>query len=284
MFTYIDQFLADPKAMLIFFLLAFPGRILALSMHEFAHAWVANRCGDPTAKYLGRLTLNPIKHLDPIGTVMMLVLGFGWAKAVPVNPRNYRNLRRDDLLVSIAGVTTNLIMFLLGYIVLAAFIIIALKQLPSGGWMFTSADSFVTTYQGARALVYGGAQYYIPLENLFQFAAYGETITEILIQPVFGRMAGYIYQMIGYFVQVNLCLAIFNLLPVPPLDGYHVLNDLLLKRSLFASPKVARTAYGVLMLLMFTGVLGDGLGYVINFVFNSIGSGMNALVGLAGLF
>ena len=67
MISYIDEFFRDPKGMLIFFLLVFPGRILALSLHEFAHAWVANRCGDPTAKMLGRMTVNPLKHLDPLG-------------------------------------------------------------------------------------------------------------------------------------------------------------------------------------------------------------------------
>ena len=91
MLTYIDEFLAHPIAVLTIFLLAFPGRIIALSAHEFAHAWVAHRCGDDTAKMLGRMTLNPLKHLDPLGTAMMLLVGFGWAKPVPVNPRNYRN-------------------------------------------------------------------------------------------------------------------------------------------------------------------------------------------------
>ena len=105
MISYIDEFFRDPKGMLIFFLLAFPGRIMALSLHEFAHAWMANRCGDPTAKLMGRLTVNPAKHLDPLGTVLMLVVGFGWAKPVPVNPRNFRNPRWDDLKVSLAGVT-----------------------------------------------------------------------------------------------------------------------------------------------------------------------------------
>ena len=283
MFSYIDSFLADPKAMLIFFLLAFPGRIVAIAAHEFAHAWMANRCGDPTAKNMGRLTLNPLRHLDPLGTVMMLLLGFGWARPVPVNPRNFRNLRRDDLKVSLAGVTMNLILFLLGFVALAAFIIAALKTLPQASWMFSQESTFVTNYLGTPSLIYDNAQYYLPIKTLFQLAPYGETISEILIEPAFGRLASYIYQMLGYFVQVNIVLAVFNLLPVPPLDGYHVVNDLLVRRSLFASEKASRIAMAILMVLMFTGLLGDGLGYVVNFITDGVGAGVNALAGLIGL-
>ena len=115
MFSYISSLFTDPLATLGFFLLAFPGRILAISAHEFAHAWMADKCGDPTARMYGRLTLNPLKHLDLVGTLMMLLLGFGWAKPVPVNPYNFRNYRKDDLKVSLAGITMNLILFLAGF-------------------------------------------------------------------------------------------------------------------------------------------------------------------------
>ena len=131
MISYIDEFFRDPKGMLIFFLLAFPGRILALSLHEFAHAWVANRCGDPTAKMMGRMTVNPLKHLDPLGTILMLVVGFGWAKPVPVNPRNYRNYRRDDLKVSLAGVTMNLLLSLLGQVLMFLLLAAAIRAAAS---------------------------------------------------------------------------------------------------------------------------------------------------------
>src|SRR4030065_2847355 len=86
-----------------------PPILLALRIHECAHAWVANRLGDPTAKMLGRVTLNPIKHLDPIGTLMLFFSGlFGWAKPVPVNPRNFRNIGRDMMWVSLAGALAHL--------------------------------------------------------------------------------------------------------------------------------------------------------------------------------
>ena len=90
-------------------ILTAPPILLALTIHECAHAWVANRLGDPTAKMLGRVTLNPIKHLDPIGTLMLFFSGlFGWAKPVPVNPRNFRNIGRDMMWVSLAGPLSNL--------------------------------------------------------------------------------------------------------------------------------------------------------------------------------
>ena len=91
------------------FILRIPPILLALSVHECAHAWVAYRLGDPTARMLGRVTLNPLKHLDPIGTIVLLVSGmFGWAKPVPINPRNFRNISRSIVLVSIAGPLSNL--------------------------------------------------------------------------------------------------------------------------------------------------------------------------------
>lgn len=87
-----------------------PAVVISLSFHECAHAFVAYRCGDPTARNLGRMTLNPIKHIDPIGFVMMLLVHFGWAKPVPVNYRNFNKPKRDIILVSVAGITANLLL------------------------------------------------------------------------------------------------------------------------------------------------------------------------------
>ena len=233
---------SDPRSTLMFFLLAFPGRILAISCHEFAHAWVADRCGDHTARMMGRLTINPMKHLDLVGTLMMLLLGFGWAKPVPVNPRNYRNYRRDDLLVSIAGIAMNLALFVLSFFACAVLVF----------HVFRSAGA---NSDQARDFVY-----------------YAASLNSTYIAQISGsRMLGYIYEMLTYFVLVNISLAIFNLLPVPPLDGYHVLNDLALKRNLFASAQAARTAMTVLFVLMFTGFLGTGLSYAVNAVLSGAG-------------
>jgi len=247
--------MSDPKNALIMFLLAFPGRILALSVHEFAHAWMANRCGDPTAKMMGRLTMNPFKHLDLLGALMMMFIGFGWAKPVPVNPRNFRNYRRDDLKVSIAGIALNLIFFLLGFVVLALFLCSALRRI---------------------GLPVGDDYYLYLLKN----APY---VNEEIIAMGYGRLAGYLYRMLAYFVQVNIVLAVFNLLPVPPLDGYHVVNDLMIHRPLFASEQTARRAMGLLFVLMLTGVLGRGLGYVVDLTFGGMGSLMHALLSIFGM-
>lgn len=261
MISYVDEFFRNPKGMLIFFLLAFPGRILALSLHEFAHGWVANRCGDPTAKMMGRLTINPFRHLDPLGTVLMLVVGFGWAKPVPVNPRNYRNLRRDDLLVSLAGVTMNLVMFVISLALMAVFVAVALGRVPEGNLLTTGVKVFRMNYLGKDALIYPGDNAYIPVLLLLQNLPY--LPADYLIAPVFGEVAGYLYQMLGYFCMTNLVLCLFNLLPIPPLDGYHVLNDLVLRRrQLFANPQTARIASAVLFVLVLSGVLGRALGWL----------------------
>ena len=279
MLHYFDEFLNDPKGMLIFFLLAFPGRILALSLHEFAHAWVANRCGDPTAKQLGRLTVNPLKHLDVMGTILMLVVGFGWAKPVPVNPRNYRDYRRDDLKVSVAGVTMNLIMFCLSMVLLTAFAAFALSRIPQGGMTTTDIPVFRMNYFGTDALIYTAENIYIPVEQLMLNLPYAG---EYLVTPAFGSVVGSLYQMLGYFAVTNLVLCVFNLLPVPPLDGYHVLNDLLLRRrQLFANPRTAQIASTLLFVAVLSGWVGKALGWVDTQVLT--GAGRLAIAALRAL-
>lgn len=270
MFSYIESFFTDPKGTLMFLLLALPGRMLAISAHEYAHAYVADKCGDPTARNLGRLTLNPFKHLDLLGTLMMLVLGFGWAKPVPINPRNYRNYRKDDLKVSLAGIVMNLIMFLIGFTLLGAMMAIALNV--------NRESVYVTRHLGQEVLVSGS--YYYSLKDVFCNAPY---LSEVLIAPAMGRMAGYIYEMISYFAQVNIILSIFNMIPLPPLDGYHVVNDLLIKKPLFATRKAATIATGVMLALMLTGVLGEGLYYVQQAIFSGLGNLLLRLFGLFGI-
>lgn len=282
MLRYIDELLENPIPMLTFFLLAFPGRILALSAHEFSHAWVANRCGDPTAKNLGRLTLNPLKHLDPMGTVLMLLVGFGWAKPVPVNPRNYRNYRRDDLKVSLAGVTMNAILFVLSMLAMIAIAAAALSRIPAGSALTASGAMVRADYNGAASLLWqeGSARYYAPISSLLAQLPYA---AETLVTPVFGAVPGYLCQMLGYFAVTNLMLCIFNLLPIPPLDGYHVLNDLVLRRSLFADPRTARIASSAMFVLVLTGAVGRVLGWVSTRVLGGFGRLAEAVLRALGL-
>lgn len=268
MLTLLEELIADPRGILIVFLLALPGRLLALSAHEAAHAWVADRCGDPTARLDGRVTLNPLKHIDPLGFFMMIVVGLGWAKPVPVNPLNYRNYRKDDLKVSVAGVTMNLILFVVGCIVMYLFAILALAQLPVAENLYaTSAEMFRTVASGQPVFVSG--EYYYSIREMMH---YGTGLSDLLITPVFGQMAGYVYQMLAYFVGTNLMLAAFNLIPLPPLDGYHVLNDLVLKRPLFADRRADVVGNALLYIGLFSGVLDEFLGWIYNGVLVGVGN------------
>ena len=268
MFGYIQEILADPKGVLLIFLLALPGRLLAISAHESAHAWVANRCGDPTARLMGRISLNPLKHLDPVGLLMMVLFGFGWAKPVPVNPLNFKHYRKDDLKVSVAGVTVNLLLFLTGTLLMYGVVAWALARLPyyARDW-FVTKDMYRTVYNGVPALVSGGYWY-----DLTELMRYGTSLSDILIAPVFGKVAGYFYQMLAYFVTTNLVLAVFNLIPLPPLDGYHVLNDLVLKRPVFADVRSQQVGTLLLLAGVLTGVLDKELGWVYSGVMDQIGA------------
>ncbi len=198
----------DPQAFLMQLLINLPAILFSLSFHEAAHAYAAYRCGDPTAYMLGRLTLNPIKHMDPLGLLSMLLLGMGWAKPVPVNPRNFKSYRRDDLIVSIAGITANMILFV------AALIVI-----------FFTLWIQVATRSSSPAV-------------------------------------GYAMEMLYAFVTVNLTLAFFNLIPIPPLDGYHVLNDLALKRPLFTSQQASYAGMALLLILNRTGLISRYLNFI----------------------
>ena len=126
----LNGIMSDPVGWLKSLLIMLPGILLALSVHESAHGWVAERCGDDTARLMGRITLNPLKHIDPLGFAMMFLAGFGWAKPVPVNPLKYKNYRSDDLKVSLAGITANLCLFFICFLILAMIFSFALAKLP----------------------------------------------------------------------------------------------------------------------------------------------------------
>jgi Zn-dependent protease len=153
--------------------------VFAICVHESAHAWTANKCGDPTARMLGRISLNPIKHVDPIGTVLVPLIGMisgigfiGWAKPTPVDPRNLRHPVRDDILTSVAGPVSNI---LLGVVAVAVLFVLARVA--------------------------------------------GNAGPNSIAQPI--------ALLCGAFISVNILLAAFNLIPIPPLDGSHVVRHML---------------------------------------------------------
>jgi Zn-dependent protease len=158
--------------------------LFAICVHESAHAWMANRLGDPTAKMLGRISLNPIVHIDPFGTIIMplllIVMGFppfGWAKPTPVDTRNFKNLVRDDILTAVAGPVSN---FLTAFLSVVALAII----------LHGSSRGIGQDFRGANVVE--------PLAKLFSFA-----------------------------ILINVVLGVFNLIPLPPLDGSHVIRHFL---------------------------------------------------------
>lgn len=170
-----------------------PGVIIGLSFHEFAHAWTAYKLHDPTPKMQGRVTINPMAHIDWLGFVALLFCGFGWGRPVEINPSNFRNRRRDDLIVSAAGVVMNLII----------------------------------------AVVFG-------FVAKFMLMGLGNAIN--------GTGFAYIaWQMVMYIIMINLVLMIFNLIPVPPLDGFQIVGELFNLKSTEIYWKLYQ--YGTLILL-----------------------------------
>ena len=191
-------------------ILSIPAVLWAISFHEFCHAYAARRLGDPTAEMQGRLTLNPIKHFDPIGALMLLFVGFGWAKPVPVNTRYFKNIRRDMFIVSIAGIVGNL---------LTAFVfVMIMRTLPQ----------------------------FIPL----------------------GVAGGLFIQIM---ILINVGLAAFNILPIPPLDGSKMLYVLLPFEWLRIYYFLERYGFIILLVLVFTGTIRVLMSPVMSFFLRLVG-------------
>ena len=200
---------------IVFQIIAF---VFAISVHESAHAWMANLRGDPTARMLGRITLNPIKHIDPVGTVIMPLIALlahipmiGWAKPTPVDPRNFRKPVLDDILTSVVGPISNLVVA-----AIATVLLLIIK--------FSSPTGRQVIEQVVGPFPLQSQSVLVPFCMLF-------------------------YQL----MVINIVLAIFNLIPVPPLDGSHVLRHFL--------PEPVRRVYdtmglvGLLLLVYFGGGL-----------------------------
>ena len=217
--------------------------LIGLCCHEWGHAYAAYRCGDDTAKRMGRLTLNPLRHLDPFGTILMLFAGFGYAKPVPVNPWRFKGDRvKCDFLVSIAGITVNLVLFVLFTLIAAA-----------GSLLMWAPE--VISYNGLSVLL---DYNYVGMWTVISGTAaeeFGELIANPWLLPV--------VRLSAFTALINLNLAVFNLLPIPPLDGYHVVNDLIFKGRFQLSQRAFRICMAIVLLLAWQGILGDIISAVV---------------------
>ncbi len=172
-----------------------PALLITLTIHEYAHARTAVALGDPTPRVLGRLTLNPIAHLDPMGLIMMWLFKFGWAKPVPINPGNFRDSKRGTILVSLAGPVSNILFALVTAIVI---VLLSIFDLFKGEWV----------------------------------------------------------KILWLTYSYNIVFAVFNLLPLPPLDGSKVVSSLLPGRQSYAFERLEPYGPWILLALVYLGVIG----------------------------
>jgi len=188
-----------------------PAILFAISIHECAHAWTANYFGDPTAKMEGRITLNPIVHLDVLGAICFIFAGFGWGKPVPVNRYNLRNPVRDDMMISAAGPLSN----------------------------FASAVVFALVFRAISPFVTGGEAPFV-----FWF------VRKLCLAAIW----------------MSVVLGVFNLIPIFPLDGSHVLKGLLPRRMVPALEQLERIGPVLLLVLIFTNIVSIIIGPVVSSV------------------
>lgn len=221
----------DLTSFVISFLLSLPIALLALSLHETAHGFAAWRLGDPTARAFGRLTLNPIKHLNPLGTLCMILTGFGWANPVPINTRYFKKPRRDIAITALAGPVSNLL--------LAVIFLLLLR------------------FVGYDLLIY-------------------KVVLNAETTEFWRNVAIYLYNFFYLGVAMNVSLALFNLFPVPPLDGSRILFSLLPPKVYFKIMPYERQITTALLVLLLISTYFGWFSALVDLILK----GLFALVGM----
>ena len=223
----IGKYVSNPES-LIRLALTVPAVLVAITFHEFAHAFAADKLGDDTPRNQGRLNLNPLSHLDPIGSIMLVFAGFGWGKPVEINPRNFNrkiSMTAGEAIVSVAGPAMNFLLAIIFTIIMCIII---------------------------------------------KFA------------PVFAvsKIGMIIMLMIQQTIIINVGLGIFNLIPLPPLDGSKILNHFLPYKAKDFFERYSYIFYIIFMALWITGIMGSIISPLISIVYNGITNGIGSLFGI----
>jgi Zn-dependent protease len=194
-------------------ILMIPGMLIAFTFHEYAHALVADKLGDKTPRFQGRLTLNPIAHIDPIGFIAVLIFSFGWAKPVQTNPSAYKNYYKDDLKVSLAGPISNFLVAIVLALILGLYVRFAYGVLPSA-------------------------------------------------------LSGVLFSMMRFALVININIGLFNLIPIPGLDGFSLLRDLSPKTFYRFEEKFYQYQMLIMLALIFVGgrIIQVPAGIIINWL------------------
>jgi Zn-dependent protease len=205
----------NPMDWAMHILITLPAILIGISFHEFAHAFAADRLGDRTPRMQGRVTINPAAHIDPFGLLALIFIGFGWGKPVMVDERNFKHMRRDGLIVDLAGVTMNLVL----------------------------------------AIIFAG-------------------ILRLLVgyQPIFmnSYMGGVVMEMFLAIISINIVLMIFNLLPIPPLDGFGIVTELFDLRRKEWYYTVYNNGFMILLVLLVFNITDKVLVPAVNFIYGGI--------------